>query len=104
MSVEAVDSVLRVYPDKSVRILRDLIDFPAAEDSVKSDKTFRLAVRKGRIARKNTIVNLPRNIMWSLSDVKGSHILNMVYPNIGKKSWKSIKYLAGNDIFSTFFV
>ena len=53
MSVEAVDSVLRVYPDKPVPILCDLIDFPAAEDSVKSDKTFRPCREEGQKGQQN---------------------------------------------------
>lgn len=65
MAIEAIDSVLRVYPDKPVPILCDLIDFPAAEDSVKSDKTFALAVRKDRRVNKTNIICFFRNIIQS---------------------------------------
>ena len=37
--------------------------------------------------------------MWLLFDVKGSHILNRTCPNIGKKSWKSVKCLVGNNMY-----
>ena len=58
VAVEAVNSVLGINPDESIRILRDLIGLPAAEDSVKSGKTLRPCREEGQKGQQNQYSNM----------------------------------------------